>query len=69
MNVLPKILDKNYNFRILRRGFVDERALITTMSISSCHWNNPAPFGVRTKTPENAFFYTNSELLQNRTEK
>ena len=60
---------KNYNFKNLRRGFVDERALVTTTSISSCHWNNPAPVSLRKKTPGNAFFYTNSELLQNCTEK
>ena len=69
MNVLPNILAKNYNFKTLRRGFVDERTLIRTTSISSCHLNIPANFGLRKKTTENAFLYTNSELLQNRTEK
>ena len=69
MNVSPNILAKKYNFKNLRRGFVDERALITSTSIFSCHWNNPAPFILWKKTPENPFFNTNSELLQNCTEK
>ena len=38
MNVSPNILAKNQNFRKVRHGFVDERALITTTLISSCHW-------------------------------
>ena len=36
MNVSPNILAKN--FKKLRHGVVDERALITTTLISSCHW-------------------------------
>ena len=30
MNVYPNILVKNLNFKKLRQGFVDERAMITT---------------------------------------
>ena len=30
MNVSPNILAKNWNFKKLRHGFVDERAVITT---------------------------------------
>ena len=40
MNVSPNILAKNWNFKKLRHDFVDERALITTTLISSCHWKN-----------------------------
>ena len=53
MNVFPTILAKNYYFKKLRHGFVDERALITT--ISSCHWKNLVPFCLRKKRPEKAF--------------
>ena len=35
MNVSPNILAKNQNFKKLRHGFLDERALITTILISS----------------------------------
>ena len=38
MNVSPNILAKNQNFRKVRHGFVDERALIATKLTSSCHW-------------------------------
>ena len=38
MNVSPNILAKNQNFKKLRHGFVDERALIATTLISFCHW-------------------------------
>ena len=34
-NVSPNILAKNQNFKKLRHGFVDERAMITTTLISS----------------------------------
>ena len=40
MNVSPNILAKNWNFKKLRQDFVDEKALITTTLISSCHWKN-----------------------------
>ena len=36
-------------------AFVDERALITTTLISSCHWKTLAQFCLRKKRPENAF--------------
>ena len=64
MNVSPNILAKNYNFKKLRHGFVDERALITTTSISSCHWKTLVPFYLRKKTRKR-IFNINSELLQN----
>ena len=38
MNISPNILAKIQNFKKLRHGFVDERALMTTIFISSCHW-------------------------------
>ena len=43
--------------------------MITTTLISSCHWKTLVPFSLQKKRPENAFFNTKSELLQNRTEK
>ena len=67
MNFSPNISAKNQNFKKLRHGFVDERALITTTLISSCHWKILVPFCLR-KTRKR-IFNTNSELLQNRTEK
>ena len=39
----------------MRHGFVDEKALITTALISSCHWKTRAPFCLPKKKPENAF--------------
>ena len=53
-NVSPNILVKNYIFKELRHGFVDERALITTL-ISFCHWKTLVPFCLQKKRPENAF--------------
>ena len=55
MNFSPNISAKNQNFKKLRHGFVDERALITTTLISSCHWKTLVPFCLRKKRPENAF--------------
>ena len=52
MNISPNILAKNQNFKRLRHGFVDERALITTTLISSCHWKTHVPFCLRKKRPE-----------------
>ena len=46
-NVSPNILAKNKNFKKLRQGFVDQRALITKKTI--------ALFCLREKRPENAF--------------
>ena len=39
----------------MRHSFVDERALITTTLISSCHWKTLVPFCLQKKRPENAF--------------
>ena len=50
MNVFANILAKNQNFRKLRQDFVDERALITTTLISSCHWKTLVPFCLQKKT-------------------
>ena len=55
MNVSQNILAKNEIFKKLRYGFVDERALITTTLISSCHWKTLEPFSLRKKRPESAF--------------
>ena len=55
MNLSPNILAKNSNFGKLRHGFVDERALITTTIISSCHLKTLVPFCLRKKRLENAF--------------
>ena len=55
MKVSPNILAKNENFKKLRHGFFDERALIRTTLISSRHWKSPVPFCLRKKRPENAF--------------
>ena len=69
MNVSPNILAKNKNFKKLRQGFVDERALITMTLISSCHSKTLEPFFLWKKRPEKAFLTLISELSQNRTEK
>ena len=69
MNLSPNILAKNQNFKKLRHDFVDERALITTRLISSCHWKTYVPFWLRKKRPENTFFNTTSAFSQRRTEK
>ena len=55
MNVSPNILAENENFKKLKQGFVDERALITTTLISSCHWKNLVPFCLRRERLQNAF--------------
>ena len=54
MNVSPNILAKNQNFKKLRDGFVDQKALITTTLISSCHWKTLVPFCLRKKRPKTA---------------
>ena len=68
MNVSPYILAKNKNFKKLRRGFVDERAIITMTLISSFHPKTLVPFCLWNKDWKH-IFNTNSELSQNRTEK
>ena len=55
MNVFPNILAKNWNFKKLRHGFVDERVLITTTLIFSCHWKALVSFCLWKKRPEKAF--------------
>ena len=45
----------NVFLNILAKSFVDERALITTTLISSCHWKTLVPFCLQKKIPENAF--------------
>ena len=53
INVSPNILAKN--FKKLRHGFVDGKALITTTLKSFCHWKTLALFCLRKKRPGNAF--------------
>ena len=48
---------------------MDEKALITTTLISSCHWETLVPFCLQKKKPEKSIFNTYSELSQNRAEK
>ena len=55
MNISQNILAKNKNFKKLRHGFVDKRAMITTTLTSSCHWKTLLPFSLRKERPENAF--------------
>ena len=54
MNVSPNILAKNQNFKKLRQGFVDERAMIKTTLMSYCHWKTLVLFCLRKKRPEDA---------------
>ena len=55
-DVSPNIFAKNKNFKKVRHGFLDQRALITITSISFCRWKTLVPFCFRKKRPENAFF-------------
>ena len=55
MNVSPNIMTKNSNFKKLRHGFVDKRAMITTALASPCHRKTLVTFCLRKKIPENAF--------------
>ena len=55
MNVSTNILAKNENFKKMRHSFGDERALITTTLIFSCHWKTLVPFCLQKKRPENVF--------------
>ena len=68
INLSPNILAKNSNFRKLRHSFVDERALITTKIISSCHLKTLALLLAKEKTWKRVF-NTDIELSQNHTEK
>ena len=49
MNVSPNILTKILNFKTLTHDSVDERPLITTTLISSCHWKTFVPFACERK--------------------
>ena len=53
MNFSPNTLAKNENFKKMRHGFINERVLITTKLISSCHWKTLVTFCLRKKIPEN----------------
>ena len=53
----------------MRHGFVDERALIITTLISSCHWKTFLHFLLAKEKTWKCIFNPNNELLQNRTEK
>ena len=44
INVSLNISAKTQNFKKLRHGFADERAMIKTTLMSSCHWKTLAPF-------------------------
>ena len=55
MNVSPNILVKNWNFKNLRHGFVDERTLATATLISYCDWKTLVPFCLWKEKPKNAF--------------
>ena len=70
MNVFPNILAKNLNLKKVRHSFVDERTLIKTTLASSRHWKTLAYIFLLAKEKIwKCIFNTNSELLQNRTEK
>ena len=45
----------NERFPRTRQGFVDKRAMITTVLTSSCHWINLVPFCLWKKIPETEF--------------
>ena len=51
MNASPNTLAKK-----LRHGFVDERALITRILISSCHWKTLVPCCLKKERPENVYW-------------
>ena len=55
IKISPNILGKNENFKKLRHIFVDERTLITTTLISSCHLKSLVPFCLWKKRTENVF--------------
>ena len=54
MNVSPNILAKKQKKRLIH-CYVDERAMITTTLIFSCHCQAVVPFCLQKKRPENAF--------------
>ena len=55
MNVSLNILAKNYNSKKFKHDFVDERAMIKAILMSSCHWKTLVHFCLRKKRPKNAF--------------
>ena len=55
MKVSPKIPAQTQNFKKLKHGFLDEKAMITTTFISSCHWKTLLPFCLQKERPENSF--------------
>ena len=65
LKVSQKILAQNQNFKKLRHGFVDEKAMIRTTLKSSCHWRTLVPVSLQKKKLEIAF--SNNELSQNLT--
>ena len=52
MNVSLNILAKTKNFKNLRHDFVDERAMLETTLMFSCHWKTLVPFCLRKKRPK-----------------
>ena len=69
LNNFPNILAKNWNFKKLRHGFLDEKAKITTTLISSCNWKILCTFLLAKEKTWKCIFHTNSEVFQNRWEK
>ena len=53
-NIYPNILARNYTFRKLGHGFVEERALIMTL-ISSCHSKTLVTVDCERKDPKTHF--------------
>ena len=51
----PKYLSSRLNFRKLRHGFVNERAMITTTLMSSCDWKTLVTFCLQKKIWEYIF--------------
>ena len=55
MYIFLEISTQAWNFIKLRHGSVDERSMITTTLISSCHWKILVSFCLEKKRFENAF--------------
>ena len=53
MDASLNISAKNWNFKKLRHYFVNERAMIKTKLMYSCHWKTLVTFCLRKKRPEN----------------
>ena len=56
-DIMNVSLRSKLNNKILKNwdSFIDERALMTTAMISSCHWKTLVPYCLRKTRPENAF--------------